>query len=72
LEESGLATRMQAVGHSAGCKRYFSSPKCPERFWGPPIFLVSAYHGPFLWGYRQKPVADHSSPSNGEVKNERS
>jgi len=38
---------------------FFSSPPRPDRLWGPPNFLSDGYQG------RQ---ADHSPPSNAEVK----
>jgi hypothetical protein len=50
------ATRLRAgqpsvrVSISDTGKRFFSSPKCPERLWGPLSLMFSGYRGRFSWG----------------------
>jgi hypothetical protein len=50
--------------------RFFSSPQCPDRLWGPPSLQRNGYWGLFLWGRGKAAVdiADHSPPSSAEVK----
>jgi hypothetical protein len=51
-------------------KRLFSSPKRPDRFWGPPSPVFKRYWGSFPrveWSGRE---VDHSPPTSAEVKNE--
>jgi hypothetical protein len=35
--------------HGGGWE-FFSSPPCPERFWGPPNLPSNGYQGFFPWG----------------------
>jgi hypothetical protein len=44
--------------------RIFSSPRRPDRFWGPPILLFNGRPG-LKWPVRE---ADHSPPTSAEVK----
>jgi hypothetical protein len=50
--------------------RSLSCPKCTERLWDPPSFVVSGYCGSFPGVKRPGLCIDHSSPSGAEVKNE--
>jgi hypothetical protein len=54
----GLDDRGVGVRVSVG-SRIFSSPRRPDRLWGPPNLLSNGYRG------RE---ADHSSPASAEVK----
>jgi hypothetical protein len=45
---------------------FLSSVPCPDRFWGPPIQWVPGV--PTLGVKRPDREADHSLPSNAEVK----
>jgi hypothetical protein len=62
----GLGSRGVGVRVPAGV-RFFSSPHCPDQFWGPPSFLSSGYWGLFgvNWPGHE---ADHSLPTSSEVK----
>jgi hypothetical protein len=59
LDDRGVGVRVP-VG-----ARFFSSPRCPDRFWSLPSFLSYGYQ---VVG-RPKREADHSLPSSAEVKN---
>jgi len=48
----------------------FIATLCPDQLWGPPSFLLNGYLGYFPGAKRPGREADHSSPSNAEVKNE--
>jgi hypothetical protein len=50
-------------------KRCFSSSQRSDRLWGTRNFLSNGYRGLFLGVKRPGREADHSSPSNAEVKN---
>jgi hypothetical protein len=50
--------------------RLFSSSQRPDRFWGPPNLLSNGYRCVIFPGVkRPRREADHSPPSNVEVKN---
>ena len=52
-------------------KKFFSSLKCPDLFWGPLSLLFGGYWTALFPGVKQLgQEADHSQPSSGEVKNE--
>lgn len=57
---TGLVVQFQ-VGHEE------FSPKYPNRLWSPSSVLFSGY-----WGHFHEGKANHSPPSNAEVKNESS
>jgi hypothetical protein len=49
--------------------RIFSSPRRPDRLWGPPSFLPKGYRGLFPRGIKQQGrQADHSPAASAEVK----
>jgi hypothetical protein len=49
---------------------FFSSPLCPDRFWGPPSLLSNGYQGALSLGVKRPGrEADHSPPSSAEAKN---
>ena len=52
-------------------KRFFSSPKYPDRLWGLPGSLFNLYRGSFSGIKRLGHDFNHSPPSNAEVENER-
>jgi hypothetical protein len=55
---------------SGRCWKFFSSPPCPDRFWGPPSLLSNEYQGALSLGVkRPEREAGHSPPSSAEVKN---
>jgi hypothetical protein len=45
----GLDDRRVGVRVPVG-SRIFSSPRLPDRLWGPPNLLHDGYRGLFLWG----------------------
>jgi hypothetical protein len=49
--------------------RIFSTPRRPDRFWGPPSLLSNEYRGPFPPGMKRPGFeAEHSPPASVEVK----
>jgi hypothetical protein len=50
--------------------RLFSSPKLPDRLWGPPSFVFNDHRRSFQEVKRPGREANHSPPSSAEVKNE--
>jgi hypothetical protein len=70
----GIATDYELDGwYSIPGKRkiFFSSPRRPDRLWGPPSLLSNGYQGSITgvkWPGRE---ADHSPASSVEVKNGR-
>jgi hypothetical protein len=50
-------------------KRFFCSPKRPDRLWGPPSFLFSGYWDLFL-GVKRSGRDNHSPPSSANVRYE--
>jgi len=51
-------------------KRFLSSPKYPDRLWGPPSLLFNRYRGSVPAEKRSGRDIDHSPPYSTEVKNE--
>ena len=49
----------------------FSSPKCPDQFWGPQSPLLNGYQRLFLWGSRGQGWGKPLLQSSSKVKNER-
>jgi hypothetical protein len=47
--------------------RFFSSPKCPDRCWGPPSLVFVGYWVSFLGIKWPRCDVDHLSPSSVEV-----
>jgi len=45
-------------------ERFFSSPNCPDLFWGPDRLLFNGYLGFFTWDVKQPGCeTDHSPPA---------
>jgi hypothetical protein len=70
----GIATGYGMDGRGVGVRvpvgaRSFSSPRHPDRFWGPPSLLSNGYRGPFPRTKRPGCEADHSLSTSAEVKN---
>jgi hypothetical protein len=65
LDDRGVGVRVP-VG-----SRIFSSPRRPDRIWGPPSLLSNRYRGGGLSPgvKRQERDADQPPPANAEVKN---
>jgi hypothetical protein len=53
-------------------KRFFCSPKCPDRLWGPPNLLFRETGSLFPRAKRPWREDDNSLPSSAEVKSQRS
>ena len=69
----GIATRLQIRRFGVRIPvetSLFSSPKRPDRLWGPPSFVFNEYRRSFQEVNRPGREANHSPPSNTEVKNE--
>jgi hypothetical protein len=71
---SNLGPTELPAGRSGGSnpgrnKRYFSSPKCPDRFWNLPSSVFSVYRGYFLQVKRLGHDVGHSQLSSAEVEN---
>ena len=66
-----IATRVWTVGSvfERG-KKFFFSPKRPQRHWGPPKFLFIAYRVSFSGVERTERLVDRHPASNAEVKND--
>ena len=64
LNDAGFEFRRPGGG------RFFSSPKRPDRLWGPPSLIFSGYRGISSGVKRPECDVDHSPPSSAEVKNE--
>jgi hypothetical protein len=63
LDDRGVGVRVP-VG-----SRIFSSPRRPDRLWGPPNLLSNGYRGALSPGVKRPGrYADHSPPANAEVK----
>jgi hypothetical protein len=54
---------------SVGIRYFFSSPKLPDRFLGPPSIIFNVYRGYFQGLKRTGHDVDNSLPSSAEVKN---
>jgi hypothetical protein len=62
---TGYGLNDRRVGVRVSVKaRSFSSPRCPDRLWGPPSLLSNGYRGV----KRQGREADHSPTTSAEVK----
>ena len=55
--------------HPGRSRKFISSPKRPDRFWGPPSFLLNGYRGLFFGANRPR-RENLSSASSSEVKKE--
>jgi hypothetical protein len=66
----GAGYRLDGRGSIPGSgKNFFSSPQRPDRLWGPPSLLSSAYRGALSPVVpRLEREAGHSLPSSAEVK----
>jgi hypothetical protein len=70
-----MATGYRLDGQMVGVRvpvgaRFFSSPRRPDRFWGPPSLLTNRYQGLFAPGVKRPwREADPSPPTSAEVKN---
>jgi hypothetical protein len=53
-----------------GEKRFLSSPKRPDRLWGPPSLIFSRYRGSFPGVKQPGSLFNHSLPFSVEVKSE--
>jgi hypothetical protein len=51
-------------------KIFFSSPKRPDRLWGPPSLLLNWCRSYFSEVKQPERKVNHSTPSSAEVKNE--
>jgi hypothetical protein len=70
----GIATGYRMDDRGVGVRvplgpRIFSSPRCPDRLWGPPNLLSNGYRGALSPGVKRPGCeADHSLPTSAEVK----
>jgi hypothetical protein len=70
----GMATGYRLDGRGFGFRalvgsRIFSSPRRPDRLWGPPSLLSNGVPGALSQGAKQQGrEADHSPPTSAEVK----
>jgi hypothetical protein len=63
LDDQGIGIRVSVRS------RIFSSPRRPDRLWGPSNLLYNEYRGFFLWGVKRPgSEADHYPPASAEVK----
>jgi hypothetical protein len=62
MDDRGVGVRVP-VG-----SRIFSSPRRPDRLWGPPNLLSNGYRHSFSGVKRPAREVHHSSPSSAEVK----
>jgi hypothetical protein len=62
LDERGVGVRVP-VG-----ARIFTSPCRPDQLWGPPNLLSNGFRGLSPGVKRPGRVADHSHPTNAEIK----
>jgi hypothetical protein len=64
-----MAWKVQGLNTGRG-KKFFSSSKFPDRFWGQLSLLFNGYRGSFQVVKWQWPDVDLSLPPRAEVKNE--
>jgi hypothetical protein len=62
LNDRGVGVRVPVVS------RIFSSPRRPDRIWGPPNLVSNGYRGMSPGVKRPGREADHSPPTSAEVK----
>jgi hypothetical protein len=66
VKNMGWMSRVQF----SGLQDFFTSPRRPDRLWGPPSLLSNGYLGlPSTGVKRQGREADRSPPASAEVKN---
>jgi len=65
---SGWATG-KSQGFESRQGRFFYSPKCPARIWGPTSLLFYGHRSSLPAAMRPECQAKHSSPSSADVKN---
>ena len=75
LKEPGLCTRYSGEdtcrSSSPGRgKLFFSPPKIPDRFWGPPSLLFNGYRGSFPGVKLPMRDVDHLRPSGAKTESE--
>jgi hypothetical protein len=65
----GVAKGRNVSGSIPGSARFFSSSQSPDQLWGSLRILASGFQGPFPRAVKRPWLeADHSRPSNAEVK----